>query len=101
MAVTLKITTTKPESSEWYGRSSPEAAVIFLQIEAWLETLPGFLGHTQQIIDANTRGQEIKFDTLENYRSYLEARATNTAWKARSDYNVASGVTFVAEEIID
>ena len=101
MAVTLKITTTKLEGSEWYGRSSPEASITFMQIEAWMETLPGFLGHTQRIIDANTRAQEIKFDTLENYQNYHETRATNAAWKARSEWNEANGTTFVTEEIID
>jgi antibiotic biosynthesis monooxygenase (ABM) superfamily enzyme len=101
MAVTLKITTTKPEGMEWYGRSSPEAAAIFVQIEAWMETLPGFLGHTQTIIDANTRAQEIKFDTLENYQNYREVRMTNAAWLARSEYNDSNGVTLALEEIID
>jgi hypothetical protein len=101
MAVTLKITTTKPENTEWYGRSSPEAAVLFLQLEAWMETLTGFLGYKQQIIDSNTRTQELKFDSLANYQTYLETRVTNAAWKARSDYNLANGTTFVVEEIID
>lgn len=101
MAVTLKITTTKPEGLEWYGRSSPEASITFMQIEAWMETLPGFLGHTQKIIDANTRAQEIKFDTIENYQHYREVRETNEAWNARRIYNDANGVTLVLEEIID
>ena len=101
MAVTLKITMTKPESTEWYGRSSPAAAATFVQIEAWMETLPGFLGYTQQIVDANTRAQEIKFDTLENYQNYREVRMTNAAWLARSTYNDSNGVTAILEEVID
>lgn len=101
MAVTLKITTTKPAGLEWYGRSSPEAAATFLQIEAWMETLPGFLGHTQSIIDANTRAQEIRFDTEENYQNYRDQRVMNPAWVARSEYNDSNGVTLAIEKIVD
>jgi hypothetical protein len=101
MAVTLKILTTKPDGVVWYGRSSPEAAAIFVQIEAWMETLPGFLGHTQSIIDANTRAQEIRFDTEENYRNYRTVREENDVWLAREAYNNANGVTSLLEKVID
>lgn len=101
MPVILKITTTKPDGVEFYGRSSPEAAVKFLKIEAWLEKLPGFLGHTQAIVDSNTRAQEIKFDTLENYNNYQVQKDSVEEWVDRAQYNQENGITVDWEEIVD
>lgn len=101
MPVILKITTTKPDEVEFYGRSSPEAAAKFLKIEAWLEKLPGFLGHTQSIVDSNTRAQEIKFDTLENYNNYQVQKDSVEEWVDRAQYNQENGITVDWEEIVD
>jgi hypothetical protein len=101
MAVTLRTTTTKPAAVAWYGRSSPEAAATFLQIEAWMEALPGFLGHTQSIIDENTRYQEIIFDTEANYINYRTLREQCQPWQNREAYNNANGVEIDLQVIID
>jgi hypothetical protein len=101
MAITLKTTITKPEGAEWYGKFSPESTVIINQIQTWVETLPGFLGQKNQTLDANTRIQEIKFDTLENYQNFRKLRLTNADWQARLDYNNSVGITAVVEENVD
>jgi hypothetical protein len=101
MAITLKTTITKPESAEWYGKSSPESAVILNQIQTWMENLPGFLGQKNQNIDANTRFQEIKFDTLENYQNFRAERMGDAGWQARLDYNNSVGITAVLEIVVD
>lgn len=100
MPVTLKITSTKPTTSQFFGEVSEENNQIVKAFNDEIRALPGCLSNTMEIVDENTRIFTIVFDTEENYAHYYELRYTLAGWEARHTHNLANGIIAEAEEII-
>jgi hypothetical protein len=101
MPVTLKITSTKPANTQFFGEVSEENNQMVKTFNEEIRVLPGCVSNTMEIVDDNTRIFTIVFDTVENYANYFELRTSKLGWAQRQEYNLANGIVSEATETIN
>lgn len=100
MPINVTVTTTTPKDVPFFSDSTPENAALAAQLNAWFETLPGFLGITRNVVDTNTRVVTTTWDTLENYTNAMTARASRPEILAKKEYKIAHGISDTISETL-
>jgi hypothetical protein len=73
-----------------------------LEYKAWMSSLPGFISSGKESSpDANTRIQQLIFETVEDYAKFVNQRVTNAGWLARKEYTTLHGFQIETVETID
>ena len=98
MAVTITISSTKPDHVQFWREANPDKPNT---ITPWLNSLPGFISYTVTNPDPNTRVQAIVFDTIENYTNYLQNHDKQCPeYVDRRAYSNANGIISTITESI-
>jgi len=93
MPVIVTKTTITPDNVPFFVDSSLENAALAAELNAWVETLPGFISVTRNLIDINTKVTVTTWDTIENYNSAVLAKSTRNEQEAKRAYKLANKVT--------
>jgi antibiotic biosynthesis monooxygenase (ABM) superfamily enzyme len=100
MPVTVTITTTKPDNVLFFHESSPENAIAYTELNAWVATLPGFMGVTLSLPDNNTRIIEYTFDTVKNYADAWAARSVRPEQVIKRAYKMDNDIQSTVNETL-
>jgi hypothetical protein len=101
MPVTLKITSTKPANTQFFGEVSEQNSQMLKTFNEQIRVLPGCVSNAMEVVDNNTRIFTIVFDTVENYANYHEIRTSKLGWAERQEYNLVNGIVSEITETIN
>lgn len=101
MPVTLKITSTKPASTQFFAEVSEHNSQMVKTFNQEIREMPGCMSYSMEVVDNDTRIFTLVFDTLENYANYHEIRTSLLGWAERQEYNLENEIISEITETIE
>jgi heme-degrading monooxygenase HmoA len=92
------VTVTKPANAIFFDESSPEATAKAETTRAWIDSLPGFVSSSREIVDENTRVVTTVWEGLETYRNFLAEKIDHEDHAAKKAYNDLHGIITTSVE---
>ena len=101
MPVTVTVITTKPPGEKFFSEFDvANCENIIANVDAFVESTPGFISHTRDRTDENTITEVYVWDTMRNYENAWADRFDRADHEIRVTYNrshkIASTITEVS-----
>ena len=100
MAVTVTISSTKPNNVVWFPYSSDANQALVRSLNEWTKSQPGFISQTSENPTADFSTTTVIWDNVENYAFWHTARTSRPEFISRLAYNNQNGITSTLHETI-